>query len=236
MLPIVEQLLVLQDRDRRLLQLKAELTRIPQEIAAVDARVSDETSRLESVRSEYKALESERKKLEIDAESKRAQVLKYRGQLTQIKSNVEYQALLKEIANHEAGINEVEDRELVLMEQVEKIQPRLKEEQEMVKAVTAKAEVDKKSLAERAEKMKVEVAQVETERADLASKCESDVLARYERLMRSKGDFALVPIRHGNCGGCHLNLPAQVAHDAHFGKELVGCQYCGRILYWPADS
>lgn len=235
MLPILEQLLVLQDCDRRILQLKAEQARIPREIAAVDTRVADETARLDTVRNEYKQIEGERKKLEIDAEAKRAQVLKYRGQLTQIKSNVEYQALLKEIANHEAEINKIEDAELDLMDQVEKLQPRLKEEQEMVKSLVAKAGETKKQLQDRGAGISAELARAEAERGELVATIDPDALGRYDRLMRSKGDFALVPIRHGNCGGCHLNLPAQAAHDARSGGDIVSCQYCGRILYWPAD-
>jgi hypothetical protein len=235
MAPILEQLLVLQDCDRRILQLKAEQARIPREIAAVETRVADETARLDTVRNEYKQIEGERKKLEIDAEAKRAQVLKYRGQLTQIKSNVEYQALLKEIANHEAEINTVEDAELELMERVEKIQPLLKEEQEMVKTLMARADDTKKQLHDRGAGIAAELARAQAERGELTAKVDPDALARYDRLMRSKGDFALVPIRHGNCGGCHLNLPAQVAHDARSGPDIVSCQYCGRILYWPAD-
>ena len=69
MLDIVQQLLVVQDRDRRIAHLKAEHTRIPLEIAAVDKGVVDASARLETVRNEVKHIETERKKLEIDAEA-----------------------------------------------------------------------------------------------------------------------------------------------------------------------
>jgi predicted nucleic acid-binding Zn-ribbon protein len=235
MLPILEQLLVLQDRDCRILQLKAELARIPHDLAAVDARMSEETNRLDALRSRLKTLETERKKLEIDAESKRTQINKYRTQLFQIKSNTEYQALLKEISNHESEIRAIEDKELDLMDQVEQLQPQLREEQETVKQIAARAGTERQSLQTRSKRIETELAALESERAALTQNCDPGVLARYNRLMRSKGDVALVPIRHGNCGGCHLNLPAQVAHDVHFGPEPMSCQYCGRILYWPGD-
>ena len=110
MLPIIEQLLVIQDRDRRIAELKREQARIPQQLIAVDAGVRDESARLESARQELKHLEADRKKLEIDAESKRAQTTKYRTQLSLIKSNTEYQALLKEIGKAEQEIRQVEDQ------------------------------------------------------------------------------------------------------------------------------
>ena len=149
MLPILEQLLVIQDRDRRIAELKREQARVPQQLEAVDARVRDESSRLETARQELKHIEAERKKLEIEADSKRAQILKYRGQLSLIKSNTEYQALLKEIAKAEAEIREIEDRELEFMERVEQIQSDVKQEQALVKELTSKAEAEKADLQKR---------------------------------------------------------------------------------------
>ena len=53
--------------------------------------------------------------------------------------------------------------------------------------------------------------------------------------LRSKGDVAIVPVQHGNCGGCHLQIPPQLIHNAKRGTELTSCDYCGRILYWQPE-
>jgi len=235
MLEILEKLLVVQDRDRRLSQLRAESARIPAQLGAVEQRVKAEAARLESAKTELKHIEAERKKLEIDAESKRAQILKYRTQLNLIKSNTEYQALLKEISKSEADIRQIEDVELDIMERLEQLQPALKEEQAQLKDVTAKGETEKADLQMRAKLIEEELAQLRTERGQLIAALDPDVLSRYERLLHSKGDLAIVPIKHGNCGGCHLNIPPQVVHDTKDGSELTSCSYCGRILYWQAE-
>jgi predicted nucleic acid-binding Zn-ribbon protein len=231
----IQQLLVLQDRDRRISQLKLEHGRIPEETAAVERRVKEEVARLEKTRNDLKHLESERKKLEIDAESKRAQVTKYRGQLAAIKSNTEYQALLKEISKAESDIKLVEDHELEFMEQFERLQPELKQGQVALKELTAKAESDKADLQRRGTVIAEELSNLRSEREKLASQIDADVLGRYQRLMRSKGDVAIVPIQHGNCGGCHLHLPPQKVHDARSAAGLTSCDYCGRILYWQPE-
>jgi predicted nucleic acid-binding Zn-ribbon protein len=235
MLEILEKLLVVQDRDRRLSQLKAESTRIPAQIAAVEQRVKAEAARLENAKTELKHIESDRKKLEIDADAKRAQITKYRMQLNLIKSNTEYQALLKEISKSEDDIRGIEDVELDFMERLEKLQPALKEEQAQLKDIAAKGEAEKADLQKRAKLIEEELAQLRTEREGLVATIDPDALNRYERLLRSKGDLAIVPIKHGNCGGCHLNIPPQVAHDAKKSDELTSCSYCGRILYWQPE-
>ena len=235
MLPILQQLLVVQDRDRRLAQLKAEAARIPTEIAAAHQRLADESAKLEKARTELKQIESQRKQLEVDADSRRQQILKYRTQLNQIKSNTEYQALLKEINKAEADIRQVEDVELDLMDRLDKLQPGLKQEQAQVKELTGKAEAEKAELQKRAALIDAELAQMRDERANLVATVDADVLTRYDRILRSKGDLAIVPIKHGNCGGCHLNLPPQTVHSARGETELTSCSYCGRILYWQPE-
>ena len=235
MLPILEQLLVIQDRDRRIAELKREQARIPQQLAAVEARVRDESARLESAKQELKHLEADRKKLEIEADSKRAQIAKYRTQLAQIKSNTEYQALLKEIAKAEQDIAGVEDHELEFMERAEQLQPAWKQEQTDLKELTVQAETERSDLQKRGANLAQELATLDAERAQSIEAADPGVLARYERLMRSKGDYAVVPIRGGNCGGCHLHIPPQIVHNAKHSAELTSCEYCGRILYWIAE-
>jgi predicted nucleic acid-binding Zn-ribbon protein len=232
MLPAIEQLLVLQDRDRRIAQLKAEVARIPHEMEAVQKRVQEETARLDAAKLQLKQIEADRKKLEIDAEAKRTQINKYKQQLSQIKSNTEYQALLKEISNAEQEIFGIEDVELALMDKTEHLQPELKAEQVLLKEITAKGEIEKAELQKRAQVVGQELTVLRADRDKLAATINPDLLPRYERLMRSKGDYAVVQIQHGNCGGCHLNLPPQVIHNAKNDGEMVSCDYCGRLLYW----
>ncbi len=234
-LPVLEKLLVLQDRDVRIGQLKSEAQRIPVEIAAVDTRVQQESHRLEGLRQEIRHVEAERKKLEVDADSKRAQITKYRGQLTQIKSNTEYQALLKEINNLEHEITLIEDSELELMEQMEQVQPELQKEQALLKELAGKADGEKANLKKRVALIEDELSKLQADRQTLTGEVEPSALSRYERLMRSKGDAAVVAVHKGNCGGCHLHIPAQQVYNARYGEQLTSCDYCGRILYCPGE-
>jgi len=235
MLAILEKLLIIQDRDRRIAQLKAEEARIPVEIAAVNQRLAEASQHMDALRHQQKQLETERKKLEVEADTDRGQITKYRIQLNQIKSNTEYQALLKEIAKAEEEIVQVEDRELEFMEEFERLQVAIKEEQATIKEFTAKAEAGKQELKKRAANIEQELTQLQSEREKLVHEADPSALARYERLLRSKGDLAIVPIQHGNCGGCHLHLAPQIIHDAKHASTLTSCDFCGRVLYWQTE-
>ena len=106
------------------------------------------------------------------------------------------------------------------MERAEQLQPAVKQEQTSLKELTSKAESEKADLQKRAAAIAQELATLQSERTKLTETTNPDALSRYERLIHSKGDYAIVPIRGGNCGGCHLHIPPQVVHDARHGRGV----------------
>ena len=121
MLAEIEQLLVVQDHDTNIKALQNELQTLPFEQNRLEKAIQDRTTSLERVRQRAKEIEVERKKLELDATSRRDQIAKYKTQQFQTRKNDEFQALGNEIARLEKEINQIEDREIDLMEQGETI-------------------------------------------------------------------------------------------------------------------
>jgi hypothetical protein len=233
--PEIEKLLVIQDRDKRLIQLEHQLARIPVERAEIEERAKSATSRLEDLKTKSKLTESERKQLENDVGSKRTQIDKWRSQQVQTKKNEEYQALAHEVENAEKEIFKIEDKELDLMERSEKIAAEIKAEQQVLADVNAQAQRQKETISARESAVKVEIEKLKAERAALSAGVDESSLRRYERIMAHRQDVAIVPLHHGNCGGCHLQMPPQVVHQAKRSEEMVTCEQCGRILYWSGE-
>src|SRR5438105_15560662 len=122
MLDAIEKLLVLQDRDRKLLMLRQELAHIPMERQQLQAKSAQGQSNLEAAKLRVRQLESDRKKLELDVDAKKELIGKYSLQQFQTKKNEEYRALANEIELCKEDIRKIEDRELELMEQAETAQ------------------------------------------------------------------------------------------------------------------
>ena len=58
--PVIETLLILQDRDRKRLDLEAQLKAIPGDIARVEAKIAAEKAAIEAARSEVMGLETKK--------------------------------------------------------------------------------------------------------------------------------------------------------------------------------
>ncbi len=235
MLEMIEKLLVLQDRDRKIHRVQQELAHISPERETLRAKAAATQTQLEAAKNRVKQTESERKRLELDVEAKKTQIEKYANQQLQTRKNEEYRALAGEIDHCKAEIMKIEDREIELMEQAEVAQ------REVIRATLSMNEAKKSvedqvgKLDQREENLEKELAELQAGRNALAGAVDEVTRNRYERLMKSKGDNVIVGINHGVCGGCHMKLPAQVLVTCKGQKEIVPCINCGRILYYTRD-
>ena len=228
-------MLILQDRDRKIHRVQQELAHIGPERETFRTKATASAAQLDAAKNRIKQIETERKRLELDVEGKKTQIEKYANQQLQTRKNEEYRALAHEIETCKAEISKIEDQEIVLMEQAEAAQKeaaRVAREAEETKKLV---EGQVAQINQREENLKKELAELRTGRAELASAVDESVRARYERLLKSKGDNVVVGVEHGVCGGCHMKLPAQILVSCRSQKEIVSCINCGRILYYTRD-
>lgn len=235
MLQEIEQLLILQDRDRKIRALKQQIKRAPLERAELEGKQGSANVSLETTRLKAKEVEVAKKKLEMDAQSKRDSIGKFKAQQFQTRKNEEFQALSNEIKRYEREIREIEDKELDLMDEVEKMKIAVvaaeKEALQIKNIVVAQlADLDVKLKS-----IEAELHRVETERAGLTTGLDEDLLSKYDRLFASKGDAAIVPLEHEVCMGCHMKLTTQTAVRVKGNQQIIHCEQCGRILYPSAD-
>jgi predicted nucleic acid-binding Zn-ribbon protein len=235
MLDVIEKLLVLQDRDRKILHTREELARIEPERSELLGRATGSQARLDAAKLRAKQIESDRKKLELDVDAKKQQIDKYSNQQLQTKKNEEYRALANEIENCKKEITHIEDKELELMEQAEAVQKEVAAAQQVAAESKKLADGKIADLAAREKNLRADLAVLESNRADLAEAVDENTRGRYERLLKNKGSTVVVGISHHSCGGCHMKLSRGTVVGCQSDQEIVTCSNCGRILYFTRD-
>lgn len=232
---IIEKLLVLQDRDRKIVRVTQELAHIGPERESLKAKAASTQTQLEAAKLRVKQIESERKQRDLEIETKKTQIEKYLNQQLLTRKNEEYKALAHEIEMAKEVIFKIEDAEIVLMEQAEVAQ------KDVVRATTEAAAAKKLVedqiglLNAREENLKKELAELTNGRATLAGAVDDSTRNRYERLFKNKGENVVVSVEHSACGGCHMKLPTQIVTSCRAQAEIVTCPNCGRILYFTSD-
>ena len=227
----VEALLILQDRDQKIAGLKQQQAAAPREKRSLETRLAAARESLDQAKLHVRENEVERRKLELEVEGKRSAISRFKTQQQQTRKNEEFQALTSEIQHAEESIRALEDRELDLMEQAEKLQAAAAS----AEAETARTQAIIKDQLTRLEESNAaagsRLRELEAEQSKLAANVEADALYLYQRLFAKKGDAAVVPLEHEICAGCHMKVPAQIASQVRGDHLLTQCPNCGRILY-----
>ena len=231
MQPELEQLLVLQNRQQKIRQIQTEIKTMPQQRQNLEAQLAASAAALNALKSKAQHLEMDRKTLELDAGTRRESINRLKTQQYETRKNDEFRAMGNEIERYEKEIQQIEDQELELMDQAEKVKAELAVEEK--KAAGARDSIARQmaDLETKGKALEGQLNQLTTESSELASKVEEDLLSRFERLFASKGDAAVVALEHEVCTGCHMKVTTQTAHRVKNGKEIVSCEQCGRILY-----
>jgi len=230
--PQLKSLIELQAIDSQIGELERGKAAIPKQIESGKAGVKEKQNQLTEAESSLAQLQKERKDLEIDVMEENDHAAKTKTKLSSVKTNKEYSAILVEVDAVKEKILTLEDRELELMEILERKERELlplkancKEEEEKFNEYKLKKEAE----SERTEK---ELEVIRPRRSQAADNLDVKLLEHYTKVFNARGGVVVVPI-HGNiCQGClQPILPHQVL-DVKSGETIIYCEQCSRILYW----
>jgi uncharacterized protein len=229
--PDLEQLLVLQDRQQKIKQIQTEVETLPLQKKNLEEQLAASVAGVEALKQKARQVEMDRKKLELDVGTRTETISRLKTQQYQTRKNDEFQAIGHEIERYESEIRKIEDDELELMVEADKVKADLGVEEK--KSATVKESVARQTadLEAKSATLQSRLEELTKERAEIAGKIDEDLLSRFERLFKSKGNAVVVALEHEVCTGCHMKVTAQTAHRVKAGKEIVSCENCGRILY-----
>jgi predicted nucleic acid-binding Zn-ribbon protein len=231
-LPAVTQLLIIQDRDRKLRQLKTELKNAPLERKSLEGKLAGTSAALDAAKLKAKEIEVKRKDLENEVKSLNDRIVKYEQQKLATKKNEEYQAYDHQIETLKKEIAGLEDRELELMEAAEVQKPVIAKAD---KEAATTRDMVQRQIADLEAKIKAiegQQVEVQAERAKLAADVDEDLLDTYQRLFDKKDGVAVAALSNEICQGCHVKAQTHIVHAVRGAKEVTSCLNCGRILYW----
>lgn len=227
----LEQLLVLQDRQQKIRQIQAEIKTLPLERDHLESQRAASVAGIETLKQKARHLEVERKRLELDVGTRTESISRLKTQQYQTRKNDEFQALGHEIERYENEIRKLEDQELELMIEADKLKGELDAAEKTARASNETISRQLADLETKSKTLETQQQELEKQRKALAAGIDADLLDQFERLFNSKGDAAVVAVEHGVCTGCHMKVTTATASRVKAGKEIVSCENCGRILY-----
>jgi len=224
-------LIELQAIDSKIYQLQKEREILPIRIQEMQLNFEEKKKSLNNLEESSKALQLKRKEKELELAAKEENINKLQKQLYQLKTNKEYQTMVKEIDGLRADNSFVEEQIINILDEIDKFKNQIDKEKQHLSDEEKKFNEEKTTIESEIKKIEEELAQLDFKRKQVTANVDPKILSRYERVLKSKDSIAIVPVKDGACQGCFMSLPPQVINEIKMKDRFVSCEVCTRILY-----
>ncbi len=225
-------LIQLQEIDGKIRLLAERKRHLPEAMAEIEHKRAELKADLETVKEGLNNAQKSKRDRDKDLEVGVQKVEKLKARTSEIKTNKEYQALLKEIETVEQENKAIEDDILALMEKVDGAAAAIAEAEKRAREQEETLQAEKKEQEAEFAKIEETLKNVEDERQNAVLKIQPTIFSQYQSLLVSKGGIAMAEARGESCSGCYMSIPPQVFVNVKKNESVITCPHCGRILYY----
>ncbi|MGD2017647.1 MAG: C4-type zinc ribbon domain-containing protein [Planctomycetota bacterium] len=231
--PVLRSLLNLQEVDRDIFKVEAELERLPKEVARRVEALDLRKAQLDEKRGEVVELRAAIKEIEHATVGMRQRLKKLEHESSTGTADAALVASYQhEMRNIKRNISQAEDDGLkrvgradAIEEEIVELEKQLLDEQEAFQEFQKNVEAETATAQEKLSELQADRSTRSAEGIPPAS------LETYRGLLKTRDGEALAELGDGLCEGCFVNLPKNIVVRLARGTELVQCPSCDRILY-----
>jgi predicted nucleic acid-binding Zn-ribbon protein len=229
-------LIGLQDCDIRIRDAQNKKEEKPIRIERLQKELDQSGSQLKAELNQLELNSRARRGSEQEIEQLESRIIKSNIKLNNIKSNKEYTAALKELADLEKEKTLMEDGLIEIMEQIETLEQKCVSNKTKGELLKKNFEIERDEISKELKALDEVLKNLERERADFCKAVDEGLLKRYDILRQNKEGLAISPVVKGICQSCHMGIPPQKFNELIRGDALMSCPYCSRIIYWGEDE
>jgi uncharacterized protein len=227
------ELQVLEDKRQELIRGYAAT---PKRIAELEKEFEGFESAFLAKKAEFEHARKMRRALEQTISDFETKITRSKTRMNEVKTNKEYQAILKEIDDIKKEIGSKEDEALEYMEKIEVLGKQVKVEEKELSEHKQRIEAEKKQLLAESERVKGRLERLEAIAAKVREQVEPVLLKRNDHLLQRQAGIAVAACDAGVCLVCHLNIPPQKFIELMKDETIMQCPHCHRFLYWPGNE
>ena len=226
----------LQQIDSKIRAIQRTIEDVPGKITEVESPLQDSQNVLNRIKQQHEAFEKKKREKERALEDINDKINKLKMRTGEIKTNKEYQALLKEIKAVEDARSSIEDDILSAMEDADTLGKQIKTEEQNYRANKEKVETLKKDIENEKSETEKELLKVQGIREKVIEAVDGEVYDQYFMLLEICGGLAVIEVKDEICQGCNMNIPPQLFVELKKNEEIYNCPHCRRILFYKNST
>jgi predicted nucleic acid-binding Zn-ribbon protein len=237
----LQHLIALQRLDSAAQDAQRRLAEEPERLRGFDARLETARQRVASAKERLAENQNARRAIEKDVAVHQGRLSKFRDQLMGVKTNVEYQAMQKEIGFAQAEVKALEDKILEHMLEADELAAAMKKAEAALASEQKLVDAERRTLAGELSDLKTLFERVTKERTDVIASLNPQAFATFDLVSKRRNGVALAEAREGICTICHVRLRPQIFNNVRKNDQIIQCDSCQRILYFipappPSDG
>lgn len=211
-----------------------DLARIDERVNALNAELSEYQGRVANQEELLTDLKKQCRSDEAEVKSIEARIIKSKEKLSAVKTNKEYQSMLKEIDEQKAKASQLEDRVLVNLDQIEASENDLVELKADLDDVTSEVRDKQNEIRKKAQQQQQELESLGVQRDEIWASVDPKMQTIYLNVKRQGHGIAMAEVMDGVCQTCRMNIPPQLFHDLLRMDTVRMCPHCQRMMYHKA--
>ena len=216
--------------------LSAKKNSLPEKLQQIDEEFQRFKENISQSAMRYEKLKTQREENELKVKKISEAMARSKEKLLDVKTNKEYQAMLKEIETAETSLGGLESQIIILLEEMDELSVQVKQDQETLKQAEKNYLDDKKIIEEKLSSFDAESDEWNRKRSALQKNIPEDLLALYEKIRKRNQGVGVIPVWKAVCSGCHMNIPPQLYNELQRSSDLLSCPSCHRIMYFQAQD
>lgn len=187
---------------------------------------------VEAQRTQVDGLRKRRKEKDSQLQAGQESLKRTRERLFEVKTNKEYQSMLKEIEIFEGKNSRLEDEVISLLDELDRLEAELKVQERDLEDRKRLYEEERRKMEEELNSLNGELEDCTRKNAEILKEIPAEILRKYQKIKGIGRGLAVVAVWKEVCGGCHMTIPPQLYNDLQKTKALITCPNCNRIIYW----
>lgn len=224
-------LVSLQAAESQIQIIEKELAVVNDRVKALDQQLDEFNTKVNAQKDQHEKFKKQYRDDESEVKNIENQIIKSNEKLRSVKTNKEYQSMLKEIEELKKKQSSIEDRMITALEQIEASEKEVNVLQSDLADLTADLESQRQEIYDNTQERRVEHEASCAKRDNIFETLDHNIKTLYLRVKNQNTGIAVAGVLDAVCQVCRMNIPPQLFIELMRMQNILMCPHCQRIIY-----
>ncbi|NOX34784.1 MAG: nucleotide-binding protein [Deltaproteobacteria bacterium] len=227
----IKTLVQLQEAESEIVRLEAVLEKVEKEKGKLSIRLNRFGKALEENKENLLRASTGCRDIEREIQIVDDHIVRSNEKLRMVKTNKEYQLLLREVDDNKKRKDALETELLEYLDEKEKIEGIVRDSEKEYSLLKDQTEAEQKDIDKKSTDDKELLDEYLDRQKEIGKNLDPLLMKRFAKISKMNNGSAVINVRNEVCMGCFMNIPPQLYIEVQRGNSLISCPQCSRILY-----